>query len=86
LRRSECAKTIAQRAARGELGSLSIGFLPSATAPILPELIDFYRRQFPHVAIQLHEMSAAEQLKAMDDKRIHIKLSRPLPQKRAKEF
>src|SRR5271156_425791 len=39
VRRSENAKTAAQRAARGEAGCLSIGFMPSAAIPILPGLI-----------------------------------------------
>jgi len=86
VRRSEDAKTAAQRAARGEVGCLSIGFMPSAAIPILPGLIEAYRRSFPQVAIQLHGMTPEQQLKALDEKRIDLGFSRPMPRERAKEF
>jgi DNA-binding transcriptional LysR family regulator len=86
IRRSVAAKTSAQRAARGEVGSLSIGFLPSGSGPILPGLVEAYRTHFPDVTINLFEMTPAQQLKAFDEKRIDIGFSRPIPKERAKEF
>ena len=50
LSRAERAKKIAQGAARGEIGLLSIAFIPTATAPFLPGLIATYRSRFPQVA------------------------------------
>lgn len=85
VRRSESAKGVAQRAARGEIGALSIGYLP-CTGPILPELIKAYRRCFPNVAIELHEMSHEQQLEAFDDKRINLGFSRSIPRERESEF
>src|SRR5215467_10746777 len=61
IRRSELAKTIAQRVGGGEVGYLNIGFMPSATAPFLPRLIAAYKRRFPNVEMLLHEMSPAQQ-------------------------
>src|SRR6202007_1775751 len=49
LRRADYSKLAAQRAANGEVGTLSIGFMPSAAAPILPALVQSYRRKFPDV-------------------------------------
>jgi DNA-binding transcriptional LysR family regulator len=86
VRRSERAKTIAQRVGGGEVGYLNIGFMPSATAPILPGLLAAYKSRFPNVMVLLHEMSPVQQLKAMDEKRIDIGFTRPVPSQRAKEF
>lgn len=86
IRRSERAKTIAQRVGGGEAGYLNIGFMPSATAPMLPGLIAAYKRRFPNVEMMLHEMSPVQQLKALDDKRIHLGFTRPVPAQRAQEF
>lgn len=86
IRRAALAKSAAQRAAKGEVGSLSIGFLPSAAAPILPDLVGAYRRRFPDVAIHLHELTPEQQLKAFAEKKIDLGFSRPLPKERAKEF
>jgi DNA-binding transcriptional LysR family regulator len=86
LSRAERAKKIAQSAASGQVGRLSIGFIPSATAPFLPGLIAAYRKKFPQVAIELHEMTPAQQVLAMDEKTINLGLSRALPRKRVKDF
>src|SRR5882762_11806423 len=40
LRRANEARQIAQRAARGEVGILGIGFFGTASGPILPSLVD----------------------------------------------
>jgi len=42
LKRTDEAKRLAQRAARGEVGILRIGFIAPATAPILPPLVQTY--------------------------------------------
>src|SRR5580704_23631 len=45
LRRSTEAQHLAQRAARGEAGTLGIGFFGTASAPILPMLVQSFRRE-----------------------------------------
>ena len=52
LKRSDEAKRMAQRAARGEVGILRIGFIAPATAPILPPLVQTYRSRHPEVELQ----------------------------------
>ena len=47
--RADGARMAAQRASRGETGSLRIGFLPCAAGPFLPALIKSYRKEFPNV-------------------------------------
>lgn len=85
VRRSESAKGAAQRAARGEIGALSIGYLP-CTGAILPDLIRTYRGRFPNVTIELHEMSHEQQLEAFDDKRINVGFLRSIPRERERDF
>ena len=86
LRRADEAKRLARRAARGEVGSLGIGFFGTAAAPFLPSLVQSYRRQFPDVELQLYELNPDQQLTAFDDGRIHLGFSRPLPADRRAEF
>ena len=84
--RADGARMAAQRASRGETGSLRIGFLPCAAGPFLPALIKSYRKEFPNVHVQLRDMNTEQQLKAFEDGKIDIGFSRPFPKERAKEF
>ena len=86
LLRAGEAKRLAQRAARGEVGSLGIGFFGTAAAPILPSLVQSYRRKFPDVELQLYELNPDQQLAAFDEGRIHLGFSRPLPADLRSEF
>lgn len=86
LRRGNEARRLAQRAARGEVGSLGIGFFGTAAAPFLPSLVQSYRRKFPNVELQLYELNPDQQLAAFDDGRIDLGFTRPLPPDRRAEF
>jgi DNA-binding transcriptional LysR family regulator len=86
LKRAEEAKRLAQRAARGQVGLLRIGFIAPATATILPPLVRAYRRQYPNVELQLHHMNPDDQLAAFDAGRLDLGLSRPLPPERRADF
>jgi DNA-binding transcriptional LysR family regulator len=80
------AAQLARRAARGEIGSLGIGFFGTASAPFLPRLVSSYRRKFPNVQLRLHELTPDQQLDAFDDGRIDLGFTRKLPPDRRKEF
>jgi DNA-binding transcriptional LysR family regulator len=80
------AGQIARRVARGETGSLGIGFFGTASSPFLPSLVQSYRQKFPDVQLQLYEMTPDQQLAAFDDGRIDIGFTRKLPPDRRKEF
>jgi DNA-binding transcriptional LysR family regulator len=69
---------VARRAARGEIGSLSIGGFSSAVASFLPELIRDYRRKFPAVRVHLFEMTPEQQLQAFAREKIDVGFTRPL--------
>src|SRR2546426_10453443 len=86
LRRSTEAQRAAQRAARGEVGALGIGFFGTASAPILPILVQTFRRKFPDVELRLYELNPDQQLAAFDDGRIDLGFSRPLPPDRRSEL
>lgn len=78
LERADGAKRATQRAARGEVGVLRIGFIAPATAPILPPLVQTYRRQYPEVELQLHHMNPDAQFAAFEEGGLDLGLSRPL--------
>lgn len=86
LRRATNAQRLAQRAARGEMGALGIGFFGTASAPILPMLVQTFRRKFPDVDLRLYELNPDQQLAAFDDGRIDLGFSRKLPLDRCSEF
>jgi len=60
LKRSDDAKRAAQRAARGEVGILRIGFIAPATVPILPSLVQTYVGRYPDVELKLHHTKRSE--------------------------
>jgi DNA-binding transcriptional LysR family regulator len=86
LRRANEAKQLAQRAARGEVGTLGIAFFGTAFAPILPTLVQAYRRKFPNVEVRLLELNPDQQLVAFDEGRLDLGFTRRLPSDRRAEF
>src|SRR5258707_10584675 len=80
LRRATEARRLAQRAARGEVGSLGIGFFGTASAPIMPMLVRAFRGKFPDVELRLYELNPDQQLAAFGEGRIDLGFSRALPQ------
>jgi DNA-binding transcriptional LysR family regulator len=86
LRRAGEAQHLAQRAARGEVGTLRIGFFGAASAPFLPALIQAHRRKFPDVELRLFEMNPDQQLAAFDEHGIDLGFTRTLPPERRSEF
>jgi DNA-binding transcriptional LysR family regulator len=61
----ERAVAIAHQAARGELGSLRIGYVPAVVHTDLPELVRAFRKRFPRVDVRLQEMNPAMQVEAL---------------------
>jgi len=86
LRRSTEAQRLAKQASQGEVGNLSIGFFGSATAPILPLVVQAYRQAFPAVELQLLELNPDQQLAAFERGRIDLAFSRPLPSEVRDDF
>src|SRR4029077_662177 len=61
LAQAELAVETARRAARGDIGRLSIVFIGSATSAFLPELVRKFKGTYPGVKLTLHELSPVQQ-------------------------
>jgi DNA-binding transcriptional LysR family regulator len=66
------ATEIAQRAGRGGLGRLAIGFLGPVTYSLLPSILKAFRRSYPDVEVELHEFKTAELIEALRDRRVQV--------------
>jgi len=70
---AERAGTVAQRAQRGELGELRVGFTGSAAfSTVIPQLIFEYRRRLPGMHLRLEELTTKQQLTAMLERRMDV--------------
>jgi DNA-binding transcriptional LysR family regulator len=90
---AEAARTLAQaylaintarRAARGEIGNLSVAFLGSATYAFLPELLRIFRAQYPSVKLTLQELSPLQQEVAFEKGVIDVGFTRTLTAEQSK--
>ena len=62
----------AQRADRGELGSLRIGYVPAMVSTGLPEMVRRFRERYPDVDVQLQEMAPAMQVESLLRERVDV--------------
>ncbi len=74
---AELAARDAQRAGRGEIGRLALGFVGSATYAVLPALLHSFRTRYPDVELSLQAMTTQEQVAAFQQRSIHIGILRP---------
>jgi DNA-binding transcriptional LysR family regulator len=61
-----------QRLSRGETGQLNIAYLPNFDFELLPETLASFRHAFPHIALNLFDMTPAEQLRALEARKIDL--------------
>ena len=59
------ATDAARRAARGETGSIAVAFAASVMFLSLPRIIRRFREDFPHVRLELRELSTGMQIEAL---------------------
>ena len=78
LAQAERSITTAQRAAKGEIGTLGIGFMGFTSYLFLPNLIRKYKSRHPGVAMRLVEDVPGGQDIAFDRGEIDIAFTRPL--------
>lgn len=70
---TELAAEQARRAARGEVGELRIGFTSSLPlTPLLPGVLNDYRRRYPQVTLTLREMFTTDQFDALIAERLDV--------------
>lgn len=86
LEQAEIAINTAKRAARGEIGRLSIGFMGPATFTFLPELVRRYKALYPGVKLTLHDMPPLQQEMAFDQGLLDVGFSRVLSSERSKTY
>lgn len=73
LAQAERAQRTAQRAARGEVGRLRVGFVEAAIySSVLPDVLGFFRMHLPSIGISLFEMDPAQQADAFREGRIDL--------------
>jgi DNA-binding transcriptional LysR family regulator len=70
------AVEVAQRASRGEVGKLAIGFLGAAASSLLPSILVAFRRRYPDVELKLHELKTSELIAALRDRQVQVGLVR----------
>jgi len=78
LTRAQEAKKEAQRAARGETGSLNIGYLGPACLSFIPQLVKAYVTHYPEVQVSMQEMTVRQQADQFREGRLDVGFSRPL--------
>jgi DNA-binding transcriptional LysR family regulator len=67
-----------QRAAKGEIGSLRVGFISFVAYEYLPKILKAFREQYSDVGIELHEFLVMQQFEMLLDGRIDVAVLRPL--------
>jgi DNA-binding transcriptional LysR family regulator len=77
VQRFDLLKKNTQRLGRAEEGTLSIGFVGSATCEVLPSVLRQFRTDYPGVELTLNEMSAREQKEALLERQINVGFLRP---------
>ncbi len=69
----------ARRAARGEVGPLTVGFASTVLFTRLPGAIRTYQARFPDVELRLREMHSAQQLEALGAGLLDVAILRECP-------
>ena len=61
-----------QRLSRGETGQLNIAYSSNFNFELLPETLGAFRLAFPHVSLNLFDMTPAEQFRALEARKIDL--------------
>jgi DNA-binding transcriptional LysR family regulator len=67
----------ARRAARGEIGTLSVGFIESAARTLVPSAVWRFRAAHPDVNLRLRELGVEDQLAGLRARSLDIAIVRP---------
>lgn len=77
LKQAENAELVGKRAARGDIGSIAIGYILSASSTgLLPELIASFQKDNPGVTLHISRMDTFPQMKALIDGVLDVGLVR----------
>ena len=61
-----------QRLSRGETGQLNLAYLSNFDFELLPETLAAFRQTFPHISLNLFDMTPAEQFRALEARKIDL--------------
>jgi DNA-binding transcriptional LysR family regulator len=61
-----------QRLSRGETGQLNIGYLSNFNFDLLPRSLAAFRQTHPHIALNLFDMTPAEQFRALEARKVDL--------------
>jgi DNA-binding transcriptional LysR family regulator len=62
----------ARKAAHGQIGKLSIGFVSSAALEIVPEIVVAFRKKHPDVTLDLRNIRTTDQIEGLTNKTIDV--------------
>jgi DNA-binding transcriptional LysR family regulator len=65
-----------RRVGRGEVGTLTVGFIASSMLTVFPRMLSAYRKQFPEVELRLREFYTSALLRALRDGTADIGITR----------
>lgn len=82
IRTTDLAAVEAQRAQRGEIGRLAVGFFEHMSYTLLPPALRAYREQYPRVDIQLRWLPVIDQADALRRGEVDISFMRRVPDTR----
>src|SRR6516165_2039214 len=86
LRLADEAATTARRIAKGEKGSMAIGFTAAFGYGLLPEIVRRLHQRVPNISLTLKEMVTSEQLEALDAGHLDVGLMLAIPEKQARSW
>ena len=72
LEDAEHAIEIAQKAGRGEIGRLSVGFGPAPENGVLKRVLSVFLSRHPDICLDLHNLYTREQIEALASRRIQV--------------
>lgn len=70
LRGVEDSMDVTRRAARGEVGTLQVGYAPGVEVEILPRVLRAFARRYPAVDVRLAPLPTRDQIDALRQRRI----------------
>jgi len=79
LAHAQLAAERCQAAAKGDIGTLNIGYFGTSIYIIIPHFIRQFKKKHGNVSVALHPMGKKQQLDALKDGRIHIGFGRYFP-------
>lgn len=79
MEQSERAVQIARRAANTLSGTVSVGFIGSATYRFIPKLAEKLKEELPNIQVNFFEMNSVEQQEALLFGRLDLGIIRPGP-------